>query len=100
MGANKQDKEKRSVPGREKLTNGNLPLVKGEGEGTKGQLPRETSKTQRESRPRWAREESGTGRREPGARPRTERLHGAAAQQGDGFLDLRESGILALENVL
>lgn len=86
MGANKQDKEKRSVPGREKLTNGNLPLVKGEGEGTKGQLPRKTSKTQRESRPRWAREESGTGRREP--------------QQGDGFLDLRESGILALENVL
>lgn len=65
----------------------------------RGQLPRDMSETQRKSRPRWARGESGTGQRSL-EHAQTERLHEAAAQGGDSFLDLRENGILALENAI
>lgn len=65
----------------------------------RGPLPRDMSETQRKSRPRWARGKSGTGQRSL-KRAQTERLHEAAAQGRDGFLDLREDGILALENAI
>ena len=61
----------------------------------KEQLPGETSKTQRKSRSCGHVRRVGLGRGSP-----ERALHGAVTPGGDGFLDLRENGISALENVL
>ena len=61
----------------------------------KEQLPGEMSKTQRKSRPRGHVRRVGLGRGSP-----ERAFHGAATQGGDGYQDLRENGISALENVL